>query len=266
MSEEKPKYLGSWKGRVIKSIAIDGAKSFNEIRESTGLYYNTLKRVLAELHTANAITYNDETKIYRVEYNLYKEYEKYFQDEQAQRKALTKVKISKEAQEEFTRWIDNWKDNNDSVDFDLKHKHFYLEGSELEEFTKYLISKATAEILIVNYLIERTHLAENLRKPAQDENIVVRIVIRPIDDDKKREYHKLLKDSGVEVFYNETVHAKLVVVDRAVAIVSSMNFTVFSTGGQSWEAGMVTIEPNIANTVADSILNIIEVQETVEMK
>ncbi|MCE7741338.1 MAG: hypothetical protein GOP50_02665, partial [Candidatus Heimdallarchaeota archaeon] len=107
---------------------------------------------------------------------------------------------------------------------------------------------------------------EGLRKPAQDENIVVRVVIRPTDDEKKKKYHKLLKDIGVEVFYNETVHAKLIVVDRAVAIASSMNFTVFSTGGQSWEAGMVSIEPNIANTVADSILNIIEVQETKEME
>ncbi|MCE7749716.1 MAG: hypothetical protein GPJ51_15125, partial [Candidatus Heimdallarchaeota archaeon] len=110
----------------------------------------------------------------------------YFHDEQVQEKALTKVKISKESQEEFKRWIDNWKDNNDSVDFDLKYKHFYLEGSDLKEFAKYLISKATAEILIVNYLIERTHLAEGLRKPAQDENIVVRVVIRPTDDEKKK--------------------------------------------------------------------------------
>ena len=45
-----------------------------------------------------------------------------------------------------------------------------------------------------------------------------------------------------------------------------MNFTVYSSAGQSWKGGFVSIEPKVANMVADSILNIIEVQETTEME
>ena len=53
----------------------------------------------------------------------------------------------------------------------------------------------------------------------------------------------------------EDLHAKLIVIDRAVAIVSSMNFNASSSGGAAIEAGIVTVEPNIVKSVAQSILN-----------
>ena len=271
MSEEKPKYLGTWKGRVIKAIAIDGARTFNEIRENTGLYYNTLKKVLAELHHTDSIEYNKETKKYWVIHKLYKEYEEYFQEEGKKRTIAPVVKITPEAQEEFSRWIDVWKDNKEGVDLNLQHKHFYLEGTHLVDFSKDLISKATAEVLVVNPFIETSHIADSLRIPAKKENVAVSIIVRePKEKDKekeekKREYHRILKNTGIRVYYNEGVHSKLIVVDRAVAIVSSMNFTVYSSGGQSWEGGMISTEPKVANMVVDSILNRIEVQETIEM-
>ena len=127
MSEEQPEYLGTWKGRVIKAIAIDGARTYKEILESTGLYHNTLKKVLAELHNSDSIEYNKKTQKYWVTHNLYKEYEKYFQDKEQMRISAPIVKISKEDQEEFSRWIDVWKDNKDGVDFSLQYKHFYPE-------------------------------------------------------------------------------------------------------------------------------------------
>ncbi len=271
MSEEKPKFLGTWKGRVVKAIAIDGARTFKEIRDSTGLYYSSLKKVLAELHHTNSIEYNKETQKYKVAYKLYKEYEQYFQEDGRKRISAPVVKITQDAQEEFNRWIDVWKDNKEGVDFNLQHKHFYLEGTHLVDFSKDLISKATAEVLVVNPYIETSHISDSLRLPAKKKDVAVSIIVREPKEKKeekekeKREYHRILKNTGVRVYYNKGVHSKLIVVDRAVAIVSSMNFTVYSSGGQSWEGGMVSTEPKVANMVVDSILNKIEVQETIEM-
>lgn len=43
---EKPKYWGSWKGRVIKAIALDGAETWDDIRDLTGLSSESLNRAL----------------------------------------------------------------------------------------------------------------------------------------------------------------------------------------------------------------------------
>ncbi len=43
-----------------------------------------------------------------------------------------------------------------------------------------------------------------------------------------------------------------------MAIVSSMNFTGLSEGGSSWEAGLVTKEDGVVESVIDSILRLIE--------
>ena len=57
-NDEEIPFLGTWKGRVIRAVVLDGARTFKEIQESTGLYYSTLKQVLAELHKSDSIEYN----------------------------------------------------------------------------------------------------------------------------------------------------------------------------------------------------------------
>jgi len=86
-----------------------------------------------------------------------------------------------------------------------------------------------------------------------------RIITRPPEDkdpyrDEKIEYHTKLRQAGINLVYDKKVHAKLIVIDREVAIVSSMNFYSSSSGGRSWEAGLVSIEEKMANSVAQSIL------------
>jgi phosphatidylserine/phosphatidylglycerophosphate/cardiolipin synthase-like enzyme len=62
-----------------------------------------------------------------------------------------------------------------------------------------------------------------------------------------------LKKSGINVIYDKSVHAKLIVIDNEVAVISSMNFSLTSSGGKSWEAGIVSIEENVINSIIDSI-------------
>ena len=58
------------------------------------------------------------------------------------------------------------------------------------------------------------------------------------------------------------VHAKIVVVDSTVAIVSSMNFFSASSGGSSWEAGIVSTDEKVVKNIKKSILDILIRPET----
>ncbi len=50
----------------------------------------------------------------------------------------------------------------------------------------------------------------------------------------------------------------MIVVDKAVAVVSSMNLTGLSAGGSSWEAGLVTKEDTVVESIVDSIYGLLE--------
>jgi len=54
--------------------------------------------------------------------------------------------------------------------------------------------------------------------------------------------------------YDPDVHAKLVIVDDEVAIVSSMNFNQSSSAGKTWEAGLVTIDGRVINSIRKAVM------------
>lgn len=58
------------------------------------------------------------------------------------------------------------------------------------------------------------------------------------------------------------VHTKLIIVDKTVALVSSMNLYSGSTAGASWEAGIVTIDNSVINQIIQSIQGLITRKET----
>lgn len=99
---------------------------------------------------------------------------------------------------------------------------------------------------------------------------VVLLITRSPDSDKeeygkeqKKRYHQVLSERGVQVFYNDYVHAKLLGVDDLLAVVSSMNLYAASSGGRSWEAGLVTWEEETVSAVVQSIQRIHSSPETV---
>ena len=79
-------------------------------------------------------------------------------------------------------------------------------------------------------------------------------------------YHKTLLGAGVKIIYNNAVQAKMIVLDRAVAIVSSMNFYSSSIAGVSWEAGIVTIDDTVVESITNAILGLLEKQDSIQRK
>jgi hypothetical protein len=101
---------------------------------------------------------------------------------------------------------------------------------------------------------------------AKDRRVNVRIVsTRPKkdrEDAKKVECHALLRKKGVNVHYISTIHAKIIVIDRKVAIVSSMNLYSGSTGGGLEEAGIISFESKVVESATKFITDLLAKTES----
>ena len=142
--KEEPRYWGSWKGRVVKAIAIDRAQTWNDIRDLTGLSKTSLNKVLSELYDAKAIERDDEG-LYWVSKELYKAYKQFF-DEQGAPKEDIGIAISEDQQKDLIGWIDDWRGVK-SLDFSLKPGHFFLEGRFLDDMSKVIGLKSTFRLV-----------------------------------------------------------------------------------------------------------------------
>lgn len=175
-------------------------------------------------------------------------------------------KFSSGRKREIVNWINQWKEV-ENLNFSTKLGHFFLEGRYLDAISKGLISNSKIEVLVVNPYVANCDLSNTLRE-ASKSGVEVKLITRPPNIDKDRywkernEYHATLKKEGIILTYNKKAHAKLITVDRAVAVVSSMNFYSGSSAGSSWEAGLVTVEEKVVESVVDSVLALVEKPES----
>jgi len=251
MSEKKPPFYGSWKGRVIEAIVHDGAKIWSEIADITGLFPQTLNKILKELFDADALSKNDKSE-YRVSYDIYKSYKSFYETITKISKPTEKVKVSKEVKEELKRWIQQWGDVK-KLDLNLESHHFFLSEGYLDSFCQDVVNNARKEIIVVSPYINRCTLSERLKVRAKD-GVNVSIIMRQPEKPEEKRYLTELENQGVDIIIHPTVHAKVLVVDRAVSIVSSMNLIPQSTGGQSWEAGIASISEKTIEMTLNAIL------------
>lgn len=226
-------HAGTAKGDVIKAIVSQSRPlTWREIHDATGLDEKSLNHALNELFRTKEI-YKADGK-YNVSQKL----------------------LFPNRRTELVSWINQWKEVK-KLDFSLEHEHFFLEGRHLDDFSKELISHAKSEVLIVNPFIQDCDLSNTLID-VKKQGINVQIITRPPRDrypnkfKKKREYHSKLKMEGISLVYNEKVHAKLIVVDNAVAIISSMNFYPDSSAGASWEVGLISIDKKVVDSIVSS--------------
>jgi len=146
---------------------------------------------------------------------------------------------------------------------DTNMKHFYMQKA-LENFSTYVIKKAEEEIIVVNPFINRVTISKELGDASSERGVRTIVICRkPSEDDKydQANFHKELINEGVKVFYHKNVHAKITIIDRSIAIISSMNFIPTSVGGTSWEAGLVTYE---IKTVSDTLSSVLKMQKQAE--
>jgi len=270
LAAHTPLFWGSWKGRVIKAIVIDSAETWSEILDSTGLSSESLNTALSELYAFDVILKTEE-ETYAVEPTVCNQYKEFFKLPGIAGTQKTAAEFPTQRRDELAKWIDKWKDVK-KLDFSSDYKHFFLWGRYLDDISKDLISHARSEVLVVNPYVDNCDLSNTLTEASKN-GTIVQLVTRPpnIKQEptyrrKKQDYHKKLKEAGIVLIYNEMIHAKIIVVDRAVAVVSSMNFYSASSSGSSWEAGLITLEIAVVESIANYVLELVEKPESTKFE
>ena len=167
--------------------------------------------------------------------------------------------------EETLEKVQSWISFN-NLEIKRFSRHFYLQGDLLDDFSKYIVSNAKSTVVVSNPFVERCSLSDSLIESSK-KGIKVTLVTRPIYSNdryygEKTDYHESLKASNVMIAYHDTVHAKIIIVDNCIAVISSLNFTSSSSSGRAWEAGIVSIEPSVVNNVGTSLDSILESRDT----
>ena len=265
MSVVEPLYYGSWKGRVLEAIAVENIRDWNGILEYTQLTPEALDIAISELQDLKVITRQEDDLYWINNIDIYRQYRTYFENLQADKTPLIQHKETDKIifenalpkDEDIAKWVVKWREFK-NLSFSLDARHFFLEGTYLDDLSKDLLRQAKKEVLVVNPYIEQCHLSNALIDPITNKAQVI-VITRPILDsnkevkDEKVTYHEYLKKEGIQLHYDRRIHAKLLVVDQQIAVISSMNFYSSSTGGSSWEAGMISIDEAIVNSVHKTI-------------
>ena len=179
-----------------------------------------------------------------IEPKLFEAYTEYYSRlDKSSRKVSTPKDLAGILDKKIT-WITNWSSVH-NVKFGLAGKHFLLSAGALQTFSQGLIDEAETEVLIINPLIAKSSISDKLIQAAK-RKIKVRVITRKPTDDARGEYHEQLSSIGVKISYNPQIHANVVIVDSAIAIVSSM---YFYGATKSLEAGIVTFDPPVVNQV-----------------
>jgi len=159
---------------------------------------------------------------------------------------------------DFNEWTAKWRKVK-NLHFSMDNKHFFLSGMDLDDFTKQLIRLAKQTILIANPFIESCYLTDALITSAQSSTKIKIITRHPqLKETKKRQCHSKLTQVGIRLRYDDQIHSKIMVVDNRLAIVSSMNFYSGSSGGASKEAGVVSMDRQVVESVANYIQHLID--------
>ncbi len=118
------------------------------------------------------------------------------------------------------------------------------------------LSKAQQEILIsspwITYIVDEL---SRFKKKGNKNEPRIKIITRLLKEDIDKgvtvlEKFRVLKDKfGAEIRYNNDLHAKMVIIDNSVAIISSANLTKKGLYA-NYEAGICLREPQMINKIA----------------
>lgn len=143
--------------------------------------------------------------------------------------------------------------------------HRYLAGRALDNFISEMIGYAKRRIIIVSPFVHKIPITEKLvrrkNEVKRDKKTSLNIVFftkkpNPRDRfnyERNKEGVDYLKDNDVDVIEKDKTHAKILIVDDELAVVSSFNFTSYPTVGDSWESGIVTFDIEIIDEILESL-------------
>jgi hypothetical protein len=261
----EPKYWGTIKGKILNAIVNEFCDSEDAVVYETHLPLETIKQAIAELLQTGELSYTDEGTLW-VKYPLYKSYENFSLDSLTEEMSSKIPLIMDKKKLDTIEWIYQWKTKNDDT-ITLDTKHFFLKGGLLADFTNDLLKFSRESVFVVNPYVDvcsTTRILSLLKTNGVKTDIITRNPETERNDysrKRKINWHKTLVEKGVNLYYNDLIHAKMFLIDDIVAINSSMNLFSASVGSQSWESGIISFD----ETVLHSIRNAIQSLMTSEM-
>ena len=214
-----PRYWGSWKGFVLKAIAVDGARSWRDIQSSTGLSAEDLNQALSELFSLNILSKSGDS--YWIEdYDLYREYKDYWEEnysspylDKSVRERNEQFRLFKEKLKRISNYLESYRKRakntviggvlswtlRNGVDLNPVSEHFYLVGDFLDRISKDIISYSNKQVAVVNPYVDKCSLSDKL-KDACASNQEVLLITRSPESEKeaygkesKMKYHQALR-------------------------------------------------------------------------
>jgi len=266
LNPKVPKYWDTVKGEILNAMTAFtwDAYSWGDV-ESVDVYVLTQMLPLPEAEilvnlrelVRDGDVIREDERWYQVRPELLKEYAEYIEYlmvTEIDTERFDEIKVLPRDISNISLWTDGWLKIH-KPDITLEKSHFYLEGYLLDAYVKFLITKAKETIIVVNPFLDMITPTKLLIEATRNNRRVV-LVTRPPDKSSTRHYHKELSDSGVTVLYYRNLHAKIMLFDDEIAIVSSMNLLVGATAGFSWEAGIITLDKKTVEMIKDSITNL----------
>jgi hypothetical protein len=226
------RFWETWRGHIVRAIVSNQAYTKDKILRVTSLKEEAFGKALKELFQENLLEEREKGKFW-VKRELYGKCKSFFEY----------------LQETLVNWVSEWINTEEIANiFGPNPSHFFLADRLLSRFSESLIEQAKQEILVTSPYVKRCHISEALALMTK-KGVCVKLVTRGIES---QQFEKELA-KRVFINYDESVHAKVIVVDRRVGIVSSMNFYASSSAGQSWEAGIITTNETIVYSIINSI-------------
>lgn len=251
---EKPKYFDSVQGHIIQAICINHQYTNKEISKFTRLPSETVYEEIGKLreekdlyrHKGKWLVRKDlceEWRAFFTNYSVYSIYDKqlFLKDEEADEELR------------LVNWVKSFLKHYD-YRITGDNKHFFIENNSLISFTNMLIMQSDREIIVINPFMHVVEITKNLRRASEFGKRKVIVFTREIKGNQ--DCLDYLDEGGVFLLRFKDIHSKVLIVDNAVAVISSLNYTKSETSGGRFNSGIVTWDKEVVSEIRSSILSL----------
>ena len=263
---EKPPYFDTEMGAILEAMILFHGETNAEIASRAGIKPEKVFALIGELRSRNAI-YRYKKKWYPKP-DISQKWREFYDNYTVvgtYDRHLILIEEDKKGEDRLRDWVNRFIEHDDmgqmQKKIDDENKQYFISGTALTAFCNMLILQANREIITVNPFLEVLPITKSLVKKRRN-GVNVLVETRPPRDVKGRGKKKhedciqFLVKSDVFVEFAGSIHAKILIVDNCVAVVSSLNYISSSTSGNSWEAGIVSMDKKIIGDIRQTIFSI----------
>ena len=125
-----------------------------------------------------------------------------------------------------------------------RHGTIFVADEEIYDNIVIFLEDTEKEVIILSPWIDSTAHMKDRIKVMRKKGVEITLLTRTPKDNKHRQAVEELQKVGVEVFYDDRLHGKMLLFDRDLVMVMSSNI-ILSSMVHNHEAGMVSTNPEV---------------------